>query len=527
MKLVYLFPLSIFFLPCSGQQPATLSLKGYGGSSYDQFLTPITKTGDGGFIASINTGSPSGSGNIDSFCIADSQRTIFIKYNADASAIEWSKCYKIDGDSNFVYMYPTADGGNILLGNYFNTQRGGIYITKHDAGDNVVWSKNHSKFANTINTICASRTYDGGFIVAGAAFDTDSNVTNHYGSYTEADISIFRLDSLGNKIWSKVFGGSDYEYVKRVVEAPNNSWYIVGSTPSDDYDCTGNHGGGSDVYVLCIDSNGNVKWHKDLGGTEYDRGWDAWPNGNGGMIIAAQARSSDGDVHDHIGTNNTNIWIANIDTTGGIIWENCFGGGTYEAPYSICKSSDGSIWTAGTSSGIGGEVYTFYGGNTDVFTVHIDSNGNFLSSKVLGSTVLAPDAGNIVYPLQGGLVFVAGYYAKSDGSFADLFPVEIVPGGGQNAFTAVFAPWTTDIKDVHLGTDVKMFPNPAKEEVQIVLSSSEKSTLRIVDIFGKLIYQGVIKAEKTISVSGWPKGTYYVQVVNRKEEMTVQKMVVQ
>lgn len=527
MKFIYILLLLFFFIPCSGQQPTILSLKGYGGSSYDQFLTQTTKTNDGGFIAAMNTGSPSGTGNIDSFCIANEQRTIFVKYNADASIIEWSKCYNIDGDSVFLYMYPMPDGGNILLGNFFNTNRGGIYITRHDAGDNIIWSKSHSKFANTINTICAQRTYDGGFIVAGAAFDTDSNVTTHYGAYTDADISVFRLDSLGNKLWSKVYGGTGYEYVKRIIEGPNHSWYLIGSTPSDDNDCTGNHNGSNDVYLLRLDSNGNAMWHKDLGGSDYDRGWDACTNEQGGIIIAAQTMSSDGDIHHHIGLNNTNIWIANLDSTSDIIWENCLGGAIYDAPYSICRATDGSIWVTGVSSGVGGEVDTFYGGNTDVITVRADSNGNFLSAKVLGSTVLAPDAGNVVYPLSGGLVFVAGYYANNDGSFADIFPVEATPGGGENGFTAIFAPWTTAVKNIQFTNNLRIFPNPAKQQVEIILTSPEKSSLRIVDVSGKLVYEGIISDRKTISVEAWHKGIYFVQVVNGKNELQVQKVIVQ
>jgi hypothetical protein len=198
-----------------------------------------------------------------------------------------------------------------------------------------------------------------------------------------------------------------------------------------------------------------------------------------------------------------------------------------EYPHAICIATDGSIWITGVSSTAGGEVDTFYGGNNDAYIVHADGNGVFLSAKVLGSTPLNGDAGNAIFPLPGGLVFMGGYYASNNGSFSFLPAVEPMPAGILNAFTAVFAPWTTDIKYVRLRGDVKIFPNPAKEQVEVILSNSEKSILRIVDVSGKLVYQGVIKNEKTISVSGWSKGIYYVQVVNRKEEMSVQKMMVQ
>ena len=54
---------------------------------------PVIKTFDGGFILRLEANAPPGLGNIDSFCSYPGYRDIFLKYNADATTLEWTKCF--------------------------------------------------------------------------------------------------------------------------------------------------------------------------------------------------------------------------------------------------------------------------------------------------------------------------------------------------------------------------------------------------------------------------------------------------
>ena len=78
---------------------------------------------------------------------------------------------------------------------------------------------------------------------------------------------------------------------------------------------------------------------KCYGGTSSDGSYGAITHdNNGGAFVATGASSNDGDVSNHIG--NEDFWLFSIDSSGSILWDNCFGGGATEFPKAICISSD-------------------------------------------------------------------------------------------------------------------------------------------------------------------------------------------
>jgi hypothetical protein len=268
MKKYFAFLFIVFSFSALGQvpEPALLSLLGIGGNGVDQVLSQVTKTSDGGFIICINSTSAAGSGNIDTLCDFSGDRNIFLKYNPDQSILEWSKCYQFDGDTFLSYIFPTNDGGFVVGGNYNSASDWGMYICKQDALGNIIWSHEYSK-GNGLQTTCMTATDDGGYLMAGASYYTDTNVSIHYGSFMDADIFVLKVDSIGNKVWGKVIGGTGDESVWSIIPAPADGCYLVGETTSSDFDCTGNHGG-TDVYLARLDCKGNILWHNDLGGGE-------------------------------------------------------------------------------------------------------------------------------------------------------------------------------------------------------------------------------------------------------------------
>jgi type IX secretion system substrate protein len=240
------------------------------------------------------------------------------------------------------------------------------------------------------------------------------------------------------------------------------------------------------------------------------------------LLVAATSNSSDGDVSNHIGT-AANIWAINVDSNGHLIWNNCYGGGYCYAD-AICKGIDGSIWIAGTSSIKGGEVDTAFN-LVDTWLVHADSTGNFLNAKVLGSN--QQDQGSMVYPLSNGNVIVGGYYGENNGSFASLesygsFPIV-------DAFLAVFAPWNqTGVSQVSLVNNiVKIYPNPATEQVTIESQQKGNYEAIVTDVLGTLIYKANFVDKIKISVNSWQTGMYCVQITNDQGYRGVQKLIVQ
>ena len=507
-------------LSVKAQEPVVGWLKGYGGNIDDAVVKPVIGTSDGGVIISISSNSDSGTGNIDSFCAMSGNRTIFIKYNPSASIIEWSKCYSygMGGDTSLLYMFPQTDGGSVFGGEYLSAYGWGFYICKQDAMGNILWSHGYSQGESPLLHDMIP-TNDGGYIMIGDVYYSDTNFIVHNSGSLNADIGVVKVDSVGNKQWSKAIGGSENEEAAKVVAAPGG-YYVVGATSSFDSDCIGKHLN-YDAYVARLDEQGNILWHRDLGGDGPDNGTYAWPDGNGGILIAASSASSNGDVHYHIG--NYDMWLLDVDSNSNIVWDNCYGGPGDEYSYSLCKANDKTIWLTGISKTQGGQVDTAYG-DEDAWVVHVDSMGIFLSSKVLGGS--RQDEGSMIFPLANNSVITGGFYTTNDGSFSSLETY-----GGTlvtDAYVANFSPWTTEVKVFGgMRDEIEMYPNPANKNITFQAKDNRIYDLLITDIFGKNVYinRQIRKAE--IFVKEWPRGLYYAYIVNKEGQVDFKKIVVQ
>ena len=59
---------------------------------------------------------------------------------------------------------------------------------------------------------------------------------------------------------------------------------------------------------------------------------------------------------------------------------------------------------------------------------------------------------------------------------------------------------------------IKVFPNPTTEKITIDSPNDEVNLLDILDLNGKIIYSSSFSTTKTIQVSNWAKGLYFVKI---------------
>jgi hypothetical protein len=86
-------------------------------------------------------------------------------------------------------------------------------------------------------------------------------------------------------LWTKKYGGSDYENGYSVQQTSDSSYVIVGRTSS--------FGSGlEDVYFIKTNANGDTLWTKTYGGIDYDAGRAVQQTTDGGYIIAGRTSSS-------------------------------------------------------------------------------------------------------------------------------------------------------------------------------------------------------------------------------------------
>jgi len=70
----------------------------------------------------------------------------------------------------------------------------------------------------------------------------------------------------------------------------------------------------------------------------------------------------------------------------------------------------------------------------------------------------------------------------------------------------------------HLGNDIKVFPNPSNDDINIVFSQFGDYNICIYNSLGQKIYEGNTNANINISLLRFPAGVYSVQIINLKQQ---------
>jgi len=224
----------------------------------------IQQTSDGGYIVAGIAESFSGNGYSDIW---------ILKLNG-AGTVVWQKIYGTEYIETGYSIQQTLDGGYIVAG-YTENAGGNMWILKLDSNGTVIWQNTYggtlSDFAESIQ-----QTSDGGYIVAG--------FTQSYGA-GGYDMWILKLNSNGTVAWQKAYGGPIDECAYSVEQTSDGGYIVVGTTGSffeEPY---------QDVSVLKLDSNGNFIWQKKYGGADVDVGRSIQQTSDGRYIVAGFTQS--------------------------------------------------------------------------------------------------------------------------------------------------------------------------------------------------------------------------------------------
>jgi hypothetical protein len=223
------------------------------------------------------------------------------------------------------------------------------------------------------------QSIDGGFIIGGYTWSNDGDVSGNHG---KVDAWIVKLNDAGTLVWQKCYGGSDYDGTRSIIQTSDGGFLLTGSTGSNDGDVSGNHGR-DDLWVVKIDSMGNIIWQKCLGGTDDESASSVVETIDGGFLVAGNTRSNDGDVSGNHGEED--FWVVKLDNTGNIIWQKCLGGSDYDEANSVYQTHDGNYLIGGMTYSSDGDV-TYNHGWSDYWIVKIDQSGNILWEKSFGGS---------------------------------------------------------------------------------------------------------------------------------------------
>lgn len=204
-----------------------------------------------------------------------------------------------------ILAYGSSTDGDVT--NHKHSGYTGVWLIKTDANGNKQWDKCYEAgteaYANSIE-----QTDDGGFIIGAEAKGNGYDCTDYLGGI-DRDIWVIKTDASGNMQWSKCYGGTKNEVCSKVVASRFGGYIIGGATLSTDFDVQQNYGNGDNI-VIVTDASGNIVWTKTYGGTQYEYLLDLAETRDGGIITAGYASSTDMDITDHIG--HLDYWIMKL-----------------------------------------------------------------------------------------------------------------------------------------------------------------------------------------------------------------------
>ncbi len=375
----------------------------------------MLQTADGGYViagssSSPNTGQVVGNHGSNDFWI--------IKLDADGN-LTWQKSLGGSLSDQADAIYQTTDGGYVIAGRsnstdfdvsgvHVNGTNTDFWVVRIDADGDLLWQKalggTRIDFARSI-----IQSADGHVVVAGSAQSSDGNLTTARpgGSGVNHDFWVVKLDgSTGNIIWDKALGGTGGDQATSVLQAADGGYVVVGNTDSGNGQVTGFHGGQNDVWVVKLDTAGELSWQRCLGGTGNDQANSIRRTADGGYIVAGHTNSTDFDVDFNNGSSD--FWVIKLDSTGEITWENTLGGASGDQARSIKPTTDGGyIVTGYTSSNNTGDLIgqPYNGGINDFWVVKIDSAGQIEWQKVLGGSGL-DEAWDVIQDSAGNYLVV-------------------------------------------------------------------------------------------------------------------------
>lgn len=240
-----------------------------------------------------------------------------------------------------------------------------IFILKLDVNGNFIWVKQmvgDSARGLSIATDTNDNVYTTGLFYETVDFDPGQGTANltSRGWY---DIFVQKLDTNGDLLWVNHMGAETADQGNSLTVDLDGNVYVTGEfSDTVDFD----PGAGtknltsadlSDIFIQKLDTNGNLLWVKQIGGTHYDNGNAIKTDASGNIYILGNFNGTvdfdPGEGVTNLKGQNFDMFLLKLKSDGSFSWaKNSFGSFTSDSSANgIAIDNNDNIYTIGAFTG--------------------------------------------------------------------------------------------------------------------------------------------------------------------------------
>ncbi len=315
-----------------------------------------------------------------------------------------------------------------------------LFIVKLDASGNLAWARNtggiYAEYSYSMTYDSQGYIYITGVFYDTADFDPGPGTYNLIGHGGSTDAFVLKLDTSGNFVWAKSFGGlyTTRSYSIVTDESGNvcvTGWFkgSVDFDPGNNtYDLTSN--GNYDIFILKLDAAGNFLWAKTLGGAGSDYGYSIAVDDSGNVYSTGQFSGyidldPGNGTHYTVAYGDDDIFVLKLDALGNYVWAKHMGGNSETSGMSMVLDHIGYIYITGYFQGTtdfdpsSNQYNLSSNGTWDIFVLKLDNYGNLIWAKKMGGN--NNDFGYSLVLDASGHVYTTGKFSNT---------VDFDPGNG-------------------------------------------------------------------------------------------------
>jgi Secretion system C-terminal sorting domain len=418
-----------------------------------------------------------------------SPSAIYIVKTDSAGIHQWSSVISDGNISKGKAIVETADHGLVICG-YTNAIGYGGYdmlLLKTDSVGNVLWKKTYGG-SDWDFGYGLTALADGGFVICGETYSKTHGGTDGF---------VVRTNNVGDTIWTKRFGGALDDNFKSVIVLHNDSIALIGKKTIA--------AGNEDFYFAKLDLNGNLLYSNTYGTPQNDFGNDLCLSTTDDVFLV-------GTSFGFSTSNYSEAWIVKLSSTGQIMWSNNYGGPEDDEGNSIIQVRNGNVVMTGLNRGFGW-------GSSALYELRVsEDDGSWKSSASFGW--VDEESGNVVLRTNSGGIVFGGYTSSYGSGGRDMYMIKmysdaVVPEyilSNLNYDDALLTQIKTNTNAQH---QISFYPNPLRQEalfnINLPTEDCKHLAFEVYNTLGEKVFSENISNTNSylFKRKSLPAGMYY------------------